>query len=82
MIVDRAKTGIADAICYNCNGKGHFSRNCPLPPTKRTQKIRAQTFVPKPVEAEIAKPTSAELELEIEKLTAKLAEADFQNGEN
>ena len=39
-------------------------------------------YEPKQVEVEIMKPTSMELEAKIEKLTAKLAEADFRNGEN
>ena len=28
--------------CYNCNGLGHISRRCPLPPQPETERRRAQ----------------------------------------
>ena len=32
----------ANVKCFNCNGKGHTSANCKLPPTPKTLEIRAK----------------------------------------
>ena len=32
----RARTVKSDIVCFNCDQKGHYSNECPQPPTKRT----------------------------------------------
>jgi hypothetical protein len=35
------KPGFLDLKCYNCNGFGHMSRNCPEPKTEYTKQVLA-----------------------------------------
>ena len=78
---------VTDIICYNCNGKGHISHNCPMPPTCRTQKIRAQAMMPlrtTPGTDELPQQNEVEsLRAEIQKLQKELHEKqDFVNSED
>ena len=84
MVVDRAKAAVTDIICYNCNGKGHISRNCLMPPTCRTQKICTQAMMPLHDKDELPQQNEVErLREEVQKLQKKLDETqDFVNGED
>jgi hypothetical protein len=71
MVVDRNQPTSAPFICYNCNGAGHMSRNCPMPPRPCMQKVRA-------VEAKEDKPLPSTPNITIEQRPKPVSKEELE----